>query len=474
MRYQPNRLERYRSDCPSSNPQRSKAMTKSTSATMKPRKTGSRNSLTNTPCLFPQPSQKPQPKIPAKSGPPPNPIDTVSVKKPLVENKASGNILVYPGSPPKCPAAKKRHSPLKPLKTRPSHPMTIVLPNGRASSKIPTGPVATPTAKLNARSLAGQGAEKGKKGKGTLPVELSPNKQAITKQFVTEIENAFNEIPSPEQNAKLNVSRRDMVPHDALPQPTCRSVRPLPLIPTRRSPVPIALRSPQLMGLRSPDLSTQALGTWSDPALVSQSMASPERYQDMFKDMFADAPDDDSSVSSYDLTKPLRIRPSKQRLAEKKNELPVLPFRSGRPLPPGSAGTIPLIIQKESSTLRTPSYVTPWPADPLLAVPILDKRNISAPVLRKPPLTSPVLVNKNFKTQRSPLVRGRTGFRLREGNLKESDMSNNNLWGDIDTGLHPLQARMNSMKDPAPIKRKWSSRLRPGQTESNFPSPWAV
>ena len=452
-------------------------MTKLTSATMKPRNTGGRNSLTNRPCLvFPQPSPKPQPKIPAKSEPPPNPTDTVSAKKALVENKVSGNTPVYPGSPTKCPPPKQPHS-LKPLKVRPSHHVSTVLPNGGASSKLLTGRVATATAKLTARSLAAQDAEKGKRGKGTPPVELSPNKQAITEQFATEIERAFNQVPLQEQVAKLNVIRRDTLPRDAVPQPTYSSVRPLPLIPTRRAPIPMALHSPQMMGLRSPNLSTHELGTWSDPPVVSQSIASPEIYQDMFKDMFADAPDDDSSASSYDLTKPLRISLSKQRLAEKKNELPVLPFRSGKPLPPGSAATTPLIIQKESSTLRISSYVTPWPANPLLAVPTLDKRNISAPVPRMPPLTSPVLVDKDFKTQRSPLVRQRTGFRqefFREGSRKEPDMSNDRALGNIDTGLHALQARMNSMKDPTPLKKKWSSRFRPGQSESSFPNPWAL
>ena len=472
MRYQQNRLKNYRSDCVSPNPQGSKTMTKSTPTTMKPE---SRNSLTNKPGVaFPRPSQKPQPKVPAKSGLPPNPTDTALAKKPLLENKASGNTLPYPRCPPKCPPTKQRNSPVKTVETPPSYPMNTVIPKGQASPKIPTSPVAAATARLNAKPLGAPAATNEKKGKENTPVELSPNKQAITRQFATEIEKAFNQMPRHEKNGKPNVTRHDMLPRDVVRRPTYHSVRPLPLIPMRRALVPLTLRSPQVMGPRSPDLSTQELGNWSDSPTISRSVASAEIYQDIFQDLFADAPDDDSSASSYDLTKPLRISPSKQRLVEKKSELPVLPFRPGRPLPPNYTTTTPLIIQKEASTLRISSFVTPPSANPLLAVPTLDKRNISAPVPRIPPLTSPILVDKDFETQRPPLVQQRTGIRrefFKEGSLRLSDISNDQPFGEIDTGVHPLQARMNSMKDPAPVRRKWSSRLRPGETKSNFLLP---
>jgi serine/threonine protein kinase len=465
MRYRQNRLENYRADCPSPNPQAQKTMTKSTSATGKARKSASRNSLTNKPgVVFPQPGQKQLANAPIKPGALPS--GSVSAKKALLENKANQNALPYPSSPTKGQPPKPSNSPQKTPKTPPPYPTSTAFSKGQPSPKSPAGPVAAAAAKFQAKSLPAPSA--GKKGKDIPLGELSPNKQAITKQFASEIEKAFNRMPSPEKTTKPNVPSRDMVPRSAVRQPTYRSNRPLPLIPMRPAPVPMALRSPQLMGPRSPDLPAQQFPSGSRSPSIAPSMASPEIYQDMF----ADAPDDDSSASSYDLTKPLRMSPSKQRLQEKRAEhLPVLPFRSGRQAPPGSTPTTPLIIQKEPSTLRISSYVTPRPANPLLAVPTLDKRNVSAPNPQIPALTSPILVDKDFQNQRTAPVRRRTTFRhefFKEGSMKESDASTDEPQRQMNAAQHPLQARMNSLKEPAAPRRKWSSRLRPGGTESTL------
>jgi hypothetical protein len=142
-----------------------------------------------------------------------------------------------------------------------------------------------------------------------------------------------------------------------------------------------------------------------------------------------------------------------------------LPFRSGKQNP----STTPLVIQKEPSRLRISSLMTPRPNNPLLAVPTLDKRTVSAPMPQPVPLTSPVLVDKDFQTPstRPGPLRMRSTFRhefFRAGSLKESDVA---LSTDkMNAPPHPLQQRMNSMKEPEPTRRKWSSRM---WKESNTP-----
>jgi hypothetical protein len=261
-----------------------------------------------------------------------------------------------------------------------------------------------------------------------------------------------------------------------------RPTRPLPLIPQRPAPVP--MRSP-LMGPRSPDSNRQfdemmqqfSSGDGSRSPSISPSMVSSRPSPvfpslEIFQDMFADAPDDDTSASSYDLTKPLRTNSSKRpvnRRADKSVEiLPVLPFRSKTASAMGAV-TTPLIIQKEPSRLRISSLITPRPANPLLAVPTLDKRTVSAPVPQPVPLMSPVLVNRNSGQFRPPPIRRRSTFKpefFRQGSLKES--SN---YGPPQTKVpaeaHPLQQRLNTWREPVPIKRKWSSRLRPGGESSS-------
>jgi len=148
--------------------------------------------------------------------------------------------------------------------------------------------------------------------------------------------------------------------------------------------------------------------------------------------------------------------------------LPVLPFRSGKPI-----ATTPLVIQKENSRLRISSMITPRPANPLLAVPTLDKRTVSAPMPQPVPLMSPVLVDKDEPEFTSKPVRRRSTFKhefFRAGSLKDSQIiepSRQPTRKEVEP--HPLQKRMNSLKEPAPAKRKWSSRLRPGGRESIIP-----
>jgi hypothetical protein len=204
---------------------------------------------------------------------------------------------------------------------------------------------------------------------------------------------------------------------------------------------------------------------------IAPSMASSRPSPLIYQDMFEDAPDDNTSASYYDLTKPLRTNSSKRPLNTRSQntaeQLPVLPFRSGKQNP----STTPLAIHKEPSRLRISSLITPRPANPLLAAPTLDKRTVSAPMPQPIPLTSPVLVDKDFQapSSRPGPVRMRSTFKhefFRTGSLKDSNV-------DMQTAKenatpHPLQQRMNSMKEPQPAKRKWSSRMR---KESILSSP---
>lgn len=475
MRYRQNRLENYRADCPSPNP----GVKKSTSATIKPKKSASRNSLTNKPgVIFPLPANKPQPKPPAKEQVSYPTGGTVSQKKALLEkqvNPQHQKETPYPVSPEKSQAVSKHTPTDKTSKTTP-YPTSTIFGKGQPPTKTPRGPVAAATAKLAAKTLPYPTKDTSPKANGPPLGELSPNKQAITKQFASEIEKAFNRLPSPEKNAKATISpaKREFV------QSAYRPTRPLPLVPQR--PAPIPMRSPGLVGPRSPpignnqfsDIMQQFSTSGSDGSRspsIAPSMATPQIYQDMF----ADAPDDNTSASSYDLTKPLWTNSTK-KLNERvvgstpKEKLPVLPFRSGNqiPIPSATARTNPLIIQKEPSRLRIASLITPRADNPLLHAPTLDKRAVSVPTQQPPPLTSPVLVDKDyFADQRRPPSRRRSTFRhefFRPGTLKESDVPAmpSSLPVQKAAVPHPLQQRMNSMKDPTPAKRKWSTRLRPG------------
>jgi len=474
MRYRQNRLENYRPDCPSPNP----GVKKSTSSTAKPKKSASRSSLTNKPgVIFPQPS-KPQPKPPTKNQVPYPTGGTISQKKALLEkqvNPQSQKETPYPSTPGKSQSTPKTPVNDKTPKT-PPYPTSTVFAKGHSPPKTATGPVAAATARLAAKALPYPTKDTSPKAKGAPLGELSPNKQAITKQFASEIEKAFNRLPSPEKKAKATISpgKREIV------QSAYRSTRPLPLVPHRPAPVP--MRSPGLVGPRSPpmgnsqfdDMVQQFSAGRSDGSrspLIAPSMATPQIYQDMF----ADAPDDNTSASSYDLTKPLRTNSTKRPLNERaagntpKDNLPVLPFRSGKPVAmlSATAQTTPLILQKEPSRLRIASLITPRAANPLLHAPTLDKRAVSVPTQQPPPLTSPVLVDKDyFADQKTLPARRRSTFRyefFRPGTLKDSYVPVMPSTSPIqESAPHPLQQRMNSMKDPTPVKRKWSARLRPG------------
>jgi hypothetical protein len=469
MKYRQNRPENYSSDCPSPHSQASKSMIKSTSATIIPRETGSRHSLTNKPgVVFLQPAQK-QPKPPAKAGVHACPNGLVLAKKAVLEYMADeNNVLPYRASPTKGQPANQLNSLENTARTVLPYPTTrTVCPQGHTLPKSPTGPVAAASAKLQAKSLPAPGTLNAKKKGQDVPLaEMSPNKQAITKQFANEIEKAFNRLPSPEKIAKP-VPKHDIILRDAVQQPSYRSARPLPLIPMRPAPVPIALQSPHLIGSRSSDLPAQQFPSEVRSQSIAPSMVSPAIYQDMFED----APDDESSASSYDLTRPLRVGPSKQHLEEKRmGHFPVLPFRSPAA---GSVPTPALILQQEPSILRISSYVTPRPANPLLHAPTLDKRNVSAPAPRIPDITSPVLVERDFQHQRPAPVRRHKAFRhefFKEESMKEPEMSNYRSSKKIDHTPHPLQARLNSMMEPVPVKRKWSSRLQPGGSGSIAPT----
>ena len=480
MRYRQNRLENYRADCQSPNP----GVKKSTSATAKPKKSGSRNSLTNKPgVVFPQPSNKAQPKPPAKAQVPYPTGGTVSQKKALLEKQV--NPQTQKESPYPSTAGKSQPLAKTPVTNQtpnaPPYPTSTVFGKGQSPPKTPTGPVAAATAKLAARTLPYPNNDAAPKGKSAPLGELSPNKQAITKQFASEIEKAFNRLPSPEKKAKgtLSPAKREIV------QQTYRPARPLPLVPQRPAPG-VPMRSPGLVGPRSPPMGNSQFDDMvqhfspdgSRSPSIAPSMATPQIYQDMF----ADAPDDNTSASSYDLTKPLRTNSTRGPLNEraagntKTEKLPVLPFRSGKPIaiPSATAPTTPLMVQKEPSRLRIASLISPRAANPLLHAPTLEKRAVSAPTQqRPPPLTSPVLVDKDyFANQRPTPARRRSTFRhefFRQGTLRESDVpALPSMPVSGNTAPHPLQARMNSMKDPTPTKRKWSARLRPGG-ESHSP-----
>jgi hypothetical protein len=471
-------------------------MKTSSSGLAKSRKTGSRNSLTNKPgVVFPQPQNKSQGKQPAKSPLPYPSGGTVSQKRALLEKKANNSAqqtAPYPTTPGKQTAIKNAILNKATPKTPPNNENIESQPSPSA-----TGPVAAAAAKLEAKTLPYPSKEtspNGKKAypqskvsspKGKIPLlqakdiplsELSPNKQAITKQFATEIENAFNHLHSPEKRSSASVPPK---PQTTLP-PIQRPARPLPLVPQRPAPVPV--RSP-LVSPRSPG---QTSGQFDDTITnfsdglkieggrspsIAPSMASSIPSPYIYQDIFADAPDDNTSASSYDLTRPLRTSPSKKVLNDKGTpkveQLPVLPFRSikGQPKSPSTPMT-PLVIQKEPSRLRIASLITPRPANPLLAAPTLDKRTVSAPMPQSVPMTSPVLVDRDF--QRSQPVRQKSIKHefFRAGSLKDS----NHSYGTANESAppHPLQLRMNSMKDPTPIKRKWSSKLKPGSQESTY------
>jgi len=480
MRYRQNRLENYRTDCPSPNP----GVKKSTSAATKPKKSGSRNSLTNKPgVVFPQPTNKGQPK-PAAKAQVPYPIGgTVSQKKALLEkqvNPQTQKETPYPSTAGKSqPPAKTPVSSETP-KT-PPYPTSTVFGIGPSPPKTPTGPVAAATAKLAAKILPYPTKDASPKAKATPLGELSPNKQAITKQFASEIEKAFNRLPSPEKKAKATISP---IKREIGQQTVYRPGRPLPLVPQRPAPG-VPMRSPGLVGPRSrpignsqfDDMVQQFSPDGSRSPSIAPSMVTPRIYEDMF----ADAPDDNTSASSYDLTKPLRTNSTKRPLNERAagnnptEKLPVLPFRSGKQMnmPAATVPTTPLIIQKEPSQLRIASLITPRAANPLLHAPTLEKRAVSAPTQQPPALTSPVLIDKDyFANQRPPPARRRSMFRhefFRQGTLNESDIPPLPYVPIAkDAAPHPLQARMNSMKDPTPAKRKWSTRLRPGG-ESHSP-----
>lgn len=457
---------------------------------MKPRNTTSRGSLTSKPgVVFPQPQTKAPPKPPAK-GQLPYPTGAVSAKKALLEKQVNSNApaqkeLPYPTTPGKKQASPKNTNAFSITPKTPPYPTSIVFPKGQPSPKAGTGPVAAATAKLQARTPAYPTKDPlpqtpkmyAEKAKDVPLVELSPNKQAITKQFATEIEKAFNRAPSPEKKPKGSAPKSTMPKMQAplrTEQPAYRSTRPLPLVPQRPAPVPMAIRSP-LMGPRSPattntfdDMIQQFSSSGvsvsgSRSPSIAPSMASSRPSPQIYQDMFEDALDDDTSASYYDLTKPLRTnttkRPLNTRSQNTSEQLPVLPFRSGKQNPT----TTPLVIQKEPSRLRISSLITPRPANPLLAVPTLDKRTVSAPMPQPVPLTSPVLVDKDFEppSSRPGPLRMRSTFRhefFRAGSLKESKVDNPKV--NENAAPHPLQQRMNSMKEAEPIRRKWSSRIR--------------
>ena len=496
MRYRQNRLENYRSDCPSPNHQTSTSMKASTSGLAKSRKAGSRSSLTNKPSVvFPQPQNKSQPKQPVKS-PLPYPTGTVSQKKALLEKQVN-NSAQQPAPYPTTPGKQSSKPPVlnKATPKTPPYPVSTAFPKALPSPQNSAGPVAAATAKLEAKALPypnNEGSPKAKerspKAKTSSPKakppnlvpkerplsELSPNKQAITKQFATEIEKAFNHLNSPEKKTIPSGPPKAEIP---LP-PMHRPGRPLPLIPQRPAPVP--MRSP-LVGPRSPGETARQFddmvshftdGLQIDgirSPSIAPSVASSRPSTMMYQEIFADAPDDDTSASSYDLTKPLRTNSSKKALngrgGQKPEQLPVLPFRSKKQQNPPTAPIAPLVIQKEPSRLRIASLITPRPANPLLAVPTLDKRTVSAPVPQPVPLTSPVLVDKDF--QRPQPTRQKT-FKhefFRAGSLKESSVPSYRASPES-APPHPLQLRMNSMKEPVPSKRNWSVKLKSSTQES--------
>ena len=498
MRYRQNRLENYRPDYLSPKPQASTTK-ESASGLTKARKAGSRNSLTNKPgVVFPQPQSGSQPKQPAKS-PLPYPTGTVSQKKALLEKQVNNSAQptpLYPTTPGKQAAIRNAILNKATPKT-PPYPDSTVFKKSQASSTV-AGPVAAAAAKLEAKALPPPSKEESPKGKQTSPKskisspkaktptlqskdlplsELSPNKQAITKQFATEIEKAFNHLNSPKKPA----AEAALPPKAEIPLPAMkRPGRPLPLIPQRPAPVP--MRSPRLIGPRSPvDTARQfdeMVANFSEglriegsrSPSIAPSTASSGYSPYIYQDMFADAPDDNTSASSYDLTKPLRTNSSKKAMDNhgppKIEQLPVLPFKPTRQEPTfPTSPTSPLMLQKEPSRLRIASLITPRPANPLLAVPTLDKRTVSAPMPQPLPLTSPILVDKDF-TAPQP-VRQKT-FKhefFRAGSLKESNVSRK---GGNSAVQHPLQVRMNSMKEPTPVKRKWSSKLKPTNQESTY------
>ena len=492
MRYRQNRLENYQSDCPSPNPQATSEMKTSSSGLTKSRKSGSRNSLTNRPgVVFPQPGNKQQAKQPAKQ-PLPYPTGTVSQKKALLEkqvNTSAQQTAPYPTTPGKKSPPKGASILNKATPKTPPYPSSTMFPKAHPSPKNSNGPVAAATAKLQSKALPYPNKESSPKGKDLSPKqksqsknlplgELSPNKQAITKQFATEIEKAFNHLNSPE---KKSVPARPPAKMEISLPPMHRPGRPLPLIPQRPPPVP--MRAP-LMGPRSPGETTRQFddmvqnftdglkidGTRSPS--IAPSMASSRPSPLIYQDIFEDAPDDNTSASSYDLTKPLRTNSSRRVLNDspthKAEQLPVLPFRSTKQQISSRAPTTPLVVQKEPSRLRIASLITPRPANPLLAVPTLDKRTVSAPMPQPVPLTSPVLVDKDFPESRPQPTRQKT-FKhefFRAGSLKDSNLSTNGPTTRSPGPAHPLQLRMNSMKEPAPVKRKWSSKLKPGSHES--------
>jgi hypothetical protein len=498
MRYRQNRLENYRAESPSNAQAAPKTMKKSTSATMKPRKTGS-GSLVNKPgVVFPQPQVKPQPKTPAKQQVVHPTGGTVSQKKALLErqvNAPAQNALPYPTTPGKLQSSPKNVMAADKTPKTPPYPTTsTTFPKAQPSPKT-SGPVAAATAKLQAKALPYPTKDATAKtpktpkmtaqqAKPAPSVELSPNKQAITKQFATEIEKAFNRMPSPEKKPKPKAAVSQPQRAESIQQ-QFRPSRPLPLVP-QRAPPGIPLRSP-LIGPRSPassnsqfdDMVHQFSGgvsvSGSRSPSIAPSMASSRPSPQIYQDMFADALDDDTSASSYDLTKPLRTnssrRPLKDRVANTSEQLPVLPFRSVKQNTT-TAPTVPLIIQKEPSRLRISSLITPRAANPLLAAPTADKRTVSAPMPPPVPLLSPVLVDKDFDYTNPKPARRRSTFKhefFRAGSLKDTDMSLPPLPSPkemVNIPPHPLQQRMNSMKDPAPVKRKWSSRLKPGGMES--------